>query len=122
MTGRERGSVSLVAAAMLAMTLVMAIAAADVVRVLASAAEAQTAADAAALAAAQELALPSEADPADVAREFADRNGATLLECRCDRETFEAQVRVRVAVGTLLLFADDRVVDAEALALVELPS
>jgi secretion/DNA translocation related TadE-like protein len=118
----ERGSVSIVTAGILATCIVLAIGAADVARVFAVAARAQTAADSAALAVAQELALPSELDPEDVARDYAARNGAALVSCECARDTFEATVRVRAAVGTLLLFADDRVVEASARAVVDLPS
>ena len=121
MTRREDGSVSIVVASILGATLVLGIGAADLTRVLVVAADAQTAADAAALAAAQALAIPSDLEPEDVARDFATANGAALLECACERETTEASVRVRVEVGPLLLFADDRVVDASARAIVELP-
>jgi secretion/DNA translocation related TadE-like protein len=118
----ERGSVSVIAAGVLAAVVVFAMGSADLARVLGRAADAQTAADAAALAAAQELALPSELEPAEVAAEYAARNGAALIECDCARETFEATVRVRIAVGPLLLFADDRVVEASARAVVDLPA
>jgi secretion/DNA translocation related TadE-like protein len=121
MNDRERGSVSIVAAAVLAATVTLAIAGADLTRVLAVAARAQTAADAAALAAAQELAIPSDLEPVDIAGEYAVRNGATMVSCVCERGTFEATVRVRIPVGTLLLFADDRVVEADARAVVDLP-
>jgi secretion/DNA translocation related TadE-like protein len=119
---RERGSASIVVAALAATLVVLSLAAADVARVLSAAAAAQTAADAAALAAAQELAMPSELEPAEVAAEYAGRNGATVVACRCERETFEAQVAVRTPVGPLLLFADDRAVEARALAVVDLPT
>ena len=118
----ERGSVALVAAAILAATVVIALGAADVTRVFDVAARAQSAADLAALAAAQQLAIPGEVEPVDAAREYATRNGATLVSCSCARETFVATVRVRVPVGPLLLFADDRVVEADAEAVVDLPS
>ena len=118
----ERGSVTIVVAAVLAAGVVLAIGAADVTRVFAVAARAQTAADASALAAAQELAIPGVPEPTDVAREYAERNGATLVACGCDRDTFVATVTVRLAVGPLLLFADDRVVEASAKAVVDLPS
>lgn len=118
----ERGSVSIVVAAVLAATVLIGLAAADVARVLTVAAHAQTAADAAALAAAQELAIPGELEPTDVARDLASRNGATLVECTCERGTFEADVGVAIAVGPLLLFDDDRVVEARARAVVDLPS
>jgi uncharacterized membrane protein len=108
-------------AAILAAMVVLALGGADLARVLVVAADAQTAADGAALAAAQELAMPSELEPAEVAEEYAARNGAAVVECTCARETFEAVVRVRIAVGALLLFADDRVVEAVARAVVDLP-
>ena len=113
---------SVLVAAFVAVLVVLCLGAADVARVLTEAAEAQTAADAAALAAAQELALPGDLEPADVAREYAVRNGAELVDCTCERETFEAVVRVRAPVGPLLLFADDRSVEAVARAVVDLPS
>lgn len=118
----QRGSVSIVMAAILAALVVLALGAADLARVLTVAASAQTAADAAALAAAQELAFPSELEPAEVAEEYAVRNGAAMTSCRCDRETFEAVVTVRSPVGPLLLFADDRAVVASARAVVDLPA
>jgi secretion/DNA translocation related TadE-like protein len=122
LAGRQRGSVSVIAAAILAALVVLGLGAADLARVLTAAATAQTAADVAALAAAQELAIPSELDPADVAREFADRNGAVVIACECAAGTFEAVVTVRAAVGPLSLFADDRAVEAKARAVVDLPA
>ena len=118
----ERGSVTIVVAGVLAATIVLAMGAADVARVYLVAAQAQTAADAAALAAAQELAVPSGTDPEDVASGFAERNGGDLVACECSSDATEAVVEVRVAVGPLLLFADDRVVVAEARGVVDLPS
>jgi Flp pilus assembly protein TadG len=109
-------------AAVVAALVVLALGASDLARVLTTAARAQTAADAAALAAAQELALPGDLDPAEVAREYASRNAADLVECTCLPETFEAVVTVRAAVGPLLLFGDDRVVEARARAVVDLPA
>ena len=117
----ERGSVSVVVAGVLAASIVLALGAADVTRVLAVASDAQTAADAAALAAAQELAVPTETLPEDVARAYAEANGATLVSCECARETRDARVQVRLAVGPLLLFGDDRLVIARAHAIVEIP-
>jgi DNA topoisomerase-1 len=115
----QRGSVSVVVVAIVAMAMVLGLGASDVAKVLTSAARAQAAADAAALAAAQELALPSDQDPTDVAAEYAARNGAVLVECDCDGGTFEAVVRVRVAVGGLMLFGGQRSVEAEAAAVVD---
>jgi secretion/DNA translocation related TadE-like protein len=115
----QRGSASVVVVAIIAMTVVLGMAAADLARVLVVAARAQVAADAAALAAAQELALPSGVEPVDAATEYAARNGAALLECRCDRGTFSAFVSVRVPVGQLFLFGGGRSVGAEAGAVVD---
>lgn len=120
--GSERGSVSIVVAAILAALVVFSLGAADLARVVAVAASAQTAADVTALAAAQELAFPSDLEPEDVAREYATRNAVTLVSCSCSKDTFEAVVTVHAAVGPLLLFADDRLVEARARAVVDLPA
>ena len=112
--GDERGSVTVVAAAVLAMALVLGLGGADLARTLIAQARAQTAADAAALAVAQELAVPSGLDPNEVARDYAARNGGQVVTCDCDGGASEDTVEVRVPVGPLLLFADDRVVLARA--------
>jgi secretion/DNA translocation related TadE-like protein len=117
----QRGSVTLVAAAMMVMALTFAVGLADVARVLLAAARAQTAADASALAAAQELAVPTGRDPSEVAREYAGDNGAELVDCRCSVGSSDAVVTARIEVGPLLLFADDRSVDARARAIVMQP-
>ena len=117
----ERGSVSIVVAGIVAVVVVMAMAAADVVRVLAAVSRGQTSADAAALAAAQTLALPDDVLPDERAREYAARNGGVLESCVCEPGTFEARVTVRVEVGDLLLLGDGRSVVARALAVVDLP-
>lgn len=114
----ERGSASIVVAAIVTLVMVMALGAADLARVLTASARAQTAADAAALAAAQELAFPSDIEPSDVAADFAARNGAVLVECACPRGTFEATVEVRADVGPLLLLPGGRSVAARARAVV----
>lgn len=118
----ERGSVSVLVAAIIAVVVVLALGTADIARVLTVAASAQTAADVSALAAVQELAMPSGRVPEEVAGEYAERNGASLVACTCPAESFEAVVTVRIPVGTLLLFGDDRVVEAVARAVVDLPS
>ena len=79
---------------------------------------ADTAADAAALAAAQELAAPSGSAPASVAAEYAERNGATLLECSCEAGSSEAVVSVEVQVGPMLLVPGNRSVTGRARAVV----
>ncbi len=119
---RDRGSVSLLVAAMVAALLVLSMGAADVARVLHAASRAQTAADAAALAAAQALAIDEEGPaPDELAREYASRNGAVLETCVCERGTFVATVSVHVVAGDLFLVADDRTVVARARAEVDLP-
>ena len=82
---------------------------------------ARTAADAAALAAAQELALPSGADPADVAAVYAERNDAILTDCICAAGTFDAMVTVSIVVDGFLLVTGTRTVTARARAVVDLP-
>ena len=118
----ERGSVSLLVAGVVSALVVLSRGAADVARVLHAAAEAQTAADAAALAAAQALAIDEEGPtPASLAGEYAARNGAALETCVCELGTFVATVSVRVPVGDLFLFGGDRTVLARARAEVDLP-
>ena len=99
--------------------LVMAMAVSDVVKVLAGVWRAQTAADAAALAAAQDLAGGSGGDPQASAAEYARRNGASLAECSCPAGGSEAIVEVRLRVGNLLLLGGDRIVTARARAVVD---
>jgi uncharacterized membrane protein len=119
----ERGSVSIVVAAMTAVIVVLALGGADVARVFAAASRAQTAADAAALAAAQELALPGGSlTPAEIAATYAAANGATLGTCGCEPGTFAADVEIRVLVGSLFLAPDDLTVVASARAVVDLPA
>ena len=79
----QRGSASIVLAAGLGAALVMTMGVADVATVLAARSSARTAADAAALAAAQEMAFATGADPAELAAAYADRNGAELTSCAC---------------------------------------
>jgi secretion/DNA translocation related TadE-like protein len=119
----ERGSVSILVAGLAAVVVVLALGAADVARVFAAASRAQTAADAAALAAAQELAIPEGVrTPAEHAATYAAANGAALVGCVCDAGTFQADVEVSVPVGRLFLAPDDLRVEASARAVVDLPS
>jgi secretion/DNA translocation related TadE-like protein len=117
----ERGSVSIVLVALLGIVVLLATGVADAATALHASLRAQDAADAAALAAAEEIAMPEGLTANDVAAEYAERNGATLVECACDAATFQAVVTVRVAVGRLWLFADDLVTDATARAVVTMP-
>jgi secretion/DNA translocation related TadE-like protein len=118
---RERGSVSIVVAAIVLLALVLSVGVADVARVLVARSHARTAADAAALAAAQELALPSGADPADVAAAYAERNDAILTGCICAAGTSDATVTVSIVVDGFLLVTGTRTVVARARAVVDLP-
>ena len=119
---RERGSVSVVVAAVVLMALVMSVGLADMARVLVARSHARTAADAAALAVAQELVLPSGADPAQVAAQYAAKNGAVLTECACTAGTFEDTVTVSITVEGFLLITGARTVTARARAVVDVPA
>jgi secretion/DNA translocation related TadE-like protein len=119
----ERGSISLLVAGVVAALVVLSMGAADVARVLQAASTAQTAADAAALAAAQALAIDEEGPtPGDLASEYAVRNGAALEACGCEPGTFVATVSVLMPVGDLFLVGSDRTVRARARAEVDLPA
>jgi secretion/DNA translocation related TadE-like protein len=118
----QRGSVSLVVAAAVAMALVVTMGAADVGRALIARSRAEATADLAALAAVQELAFPSGEDPAQLAADYAVRNGARLVSCWCADGSSEAVVRVAVPVGGFLLPLADRDVIAIARAVVDLPA
>ncbi len=113
---RDRGSVTVVAAAVMALVAVLTMGAADVGKALVARERAQAAADAAALAAAQELVMPTGRVPAELAAEYAARNGADLVRCACEADSSEAVVEARVAVGALLLIPGDRVAIAVARA------
>ena len=119
----ERGSISLLVAGVVTALVVLSMGAADVARVLQAASTAQTAADAAALAAAQALAIDEEGPtPGDLASEYAVRNGAALEACECEPGTFVATVSVLMPVGDLFLVGGDRTVRARARAEVDLPA
>ena len=112
----ERGSVTVVAAAMMAIVAVLTLACADLAHVLVARANAQSAADAAALAAVQELALPSGSSACALAAEYASRNAASLETCDPGAASAEVFVEVAVAVGPTLLFGDGRTAHAQARA------
>jgi secretion/DNA translocation related TadE-like protein len=118
----ERGSITVVAAAVIAIVVVATMGVADVGKALVARTHAQAAADAAALAAAQELAFTSGIAPAVAAEEFAQRNGATLVSCACALGGADAVVEVSVPVGHLLLLPGDRSATASARAVVDLPA
>jgi secretion/DNA translocation related TadE-like protein len=114
----ERGSVSVVTAALLLVTLVVSLASMDVLEVLSAKDRVQAAADAAALAAAQELLIPTERTPAEVAADYAADNGAQLVSCRCDPGSLDAVVIVERIVS-LHFLGGRRTVVASARAIVE---
>lgn len=118
----ERGAVTVLVAGAMAIVVTLTLAVTDLGRVLRARTTARAAADAAALAAAQELALPSGRDPAALAAEYASANGATLVGCACDPGTFEAVVEAGVAVGNLWLVPGTPVVTQRARAVVDLPT
>jgi hypothetical protein len=82
----------------LALVLVVAFAGftADIGATTALRTRAQTAADAAALAAVAESAQPGGGDPAGAATRFAEANGGTVIECLCEPGRTAMQVRVEV--------------------------
>jgi secretion/DNA translocation related TadE-like protein len=118
----ERGSVSVVIAAVVLLALVLSLGVADVAQVLVARSRARTAADAAALAVAQDLAVPSGADLTGLASYYAGQNGATLTNCTCEAGQLETTVGVSITVRGFLLVAGDRTVTARARAVVDLPS
>jgi secretion/DNA translocation related TadE-like protein len=99
----ERGSVTMLSAGALVLACLLSLVAVDFLRVLQAKARAQTAADAAALAAARELAIPSVPLPRDAAAQYAGLNGATLRSCVCERGSSEAIVEVEVPVRLVFL-------------------
>lgn len=117
----ERGSASIVVAGTLAVLLLMSAGLRDVAVVVRASIMAQTAADAASLAAVHEMSLPLEEAPIDVAARFASLNGATLLGCTCDPSTYAADVTVSVPVRELWFAPDTNSVVARAKAVVDLP-
>jgi secretion/DNA translocation related TadE-like protein len=114
----ERGSVTVLTAGVMVVMAVLALASVDLLRALQGISRAQTGADAAALAAAQEIALPSGASPSGVALDYAARNGASLIACTCEPGTGEAVVEVAITVPFVLL-GPDRTVHASARAVIE---
>jgi hypothetical protein len=105
-------------AAALGIAAILAALSADLARVATARTRAQTAADAAALAAAQELIVPSSRSPAEVADEYSQRHGAVVSDCRCSPGADEVVVAVELSV-TLPFLGGERRVVAGARAVVE---
>src|SRR5438309_8390275 len=102
--GTERGAVTIVAVTGALILCLVALGAADLGSMLLARARAQTAADAAALAAVTEQA-PAFSDgrtPEDAARAEAERNNADLVRCECEEGASDATVEV--VVSPRLLF------------------
>jgi len=116
----ERGSVSVVCAAAICVALVCTMGVADVGRVLVERSRAEAAADAAALAAAQDLALGT-GDPSDAAARFAEQNGAVVVDCACAAGATDAVVTVRRTFAGLLLVPGSLALQAQARAVVDGP-
>lgn len=116
----ERASASLVVLVALGLACILALFGADLVRAATGRARVQAAADAAALAAAQELVAPSRRSPTQLAADYARRGGAWLVACRCSAEADEAVVRVAMRV-TLPFLGQTRTVEASARAVVVAP-
>jgi secretion/DNA translocation related TadE-like protein len=109
-----------VTAAVVGIMVVLTLGVADLGAALVAREHAHEAADAAALAAAQELALPSSGSPQDQAAAFAQHNGATLVACTCVPGSLEAVVEVEVDVGHLFLLPGSHAVRSRARAVVDL--
>jgi secretion/DNA translocation related TadE-like protein len=116
---RERGAVSVVVAAVAALSLVMSLLVLDLWRAVIARARAQTAADAAALAAAGSMWSRDGPDPTAVASAYAERNGGTLEACECPEGGPEAVVTVRITFGVTTIPGAHRDVRATARAVVE---
>ncbi|MDD3719634.1 MAG: pilus assembly protein TadG-related protein [Actinomycetota bacterium] len=106
----ERAGVTLVAAALMAVMLLVGVVLHDVAAIYGTRGRAQTAADAAAKAAGLELTpyFGVGSDPHGAAREYAARNGAELLECTCGAGGRYVWVTVRVSMGAHLLLVGGR--------------
>jgi secretion/DNA translocation related TadE-like protein len=115
---RQRGSASLIVASTIGLAAILSALSADLARVATARTRAQTAADAAALAAAQELIAPSLMTPAEVAQEYADRHSAEVTDCRCRLGSDEVFVAVQTEVS-LPFLGGERQVGAQARAVVE---
>jgi secretion/DNA translocation related TadE-like protein len=118
--GTQRGSASLLVMVALSFATILAAFASDLSRASAARARAQAAADAASLAAAQELVVPTESTPAELAADYAARNGARLVECDCPSGGQDVTVSVELDV-TLPFLGQSRTVRVSARAVVAAP-
>ena len=117
---RQRGSASLIVASTIGLAAILSALSADLARVAIARTRAQTAADAAALAAAQELIAPSSLTPTEVAEDYAERHDARVTECRCRLGSDEVFVAVEAEVD-LPFLGGVRHVWAQARAVIDAP-
>jgi secretion/DNA translocation related TadE-like protein len=114
----QRGTATLLVAAALGVAAMLAALSADLALAIRARAHAQTAADAAALAAAQELIVPTSLSPRQVAEEYASKHGAQVTECECDPARDDVVVTVTMPIH-LPFFGSQRRVTGRARAVVE---
>jgi secretion/DNA translocation related TadE-like protein len=117
----EHGVVSVLMMSLLALAALLCLAVADAANVLLARARAQTAADAAALAAAavQWRVSASTGDPVLRAQEIAEANGAVLESCSCELRDDAAVVTVSIATRIRMLGVAPGRVTATATARVD---
>jgi secretion/DNA translocation related TadE-like protein len=120
---QESGNASVALIGGVAMVMVFALGLTDLAVFFLARTRAQTAADAAALAAAAELIPGLGTEPEGKAKEFAEANGAKLVSCRCALGSSVAEVSVSVPVTmTLPGLSDLKEVRARSRAEVAAPA
>jgi secretion/DNA translocation related TadE-like protein len=113
----DDGTASVLMIALLALAGFACLATADAANVLLARARAQSAADAAALAAAAaQWKLDGTDEPSAVAADVAESNGAALESCACDVRAVSATVVVSVGTRVKMLGSARRTVTASATA------
>ena len=118
----ERGSITVLSAAVMAALVVLAMGASDVARVLHAASRAQTAADAAALAAAQALAIDEPGpEPAELAGRVRRPERRRARDLRVRPRNVRGDRDRSATGGRPVPRRGDRTVRAEARAQVDLP-
>lgn len=117
--GRESGNASIVMLGGAALVMLLLVGLADLASFFLARSKAQTAADAAALAAVAELIPTIGQDPQGKAEEYAQANGAEFVACSCS--TGSAVAEVTVAVPVQLTLSSMRSVQARAKAELALP-
>ncbi len=116
----ERGSISILMAVAAGLAVLVSLLVMDLWRAALARQQAQTAADAAALAAAGAMASPFGGSPVEAARDLAERNRAELTACACDPADSEAVVTVRVRFRLFVVPGGSGTVTARARAVVEI--